>query len=95
MPELLVGKKERVSLRGPLDAAGRFATVSGDAGTATCDLMPGAPISLRCQEMLTGIAVDLVAVEERARATDPTRVAAHLAVASRFSSEPIGILEIR
>jgi hypothetical protein len=95
MPALLVGNNQRISLRGTLDATGRIATVSGPAGSATCDLMPGGGLSVRCTEMLPGVVVDLAAVERLARASDPTTVTAFVAIAARFSSEPIGVVEIR
>lgn len=95
MPELLVGNNQRISLRGTLDATGRIATVSGAAGSATCDLMPGGGLSVRCTEMLPGVVVDLAAVERLARASDPATAAAFVAIAARFSSEPIGFVEVR
>jgi len=95
LPALLVGEEQSISLRGTLDAARRIATVSGDAGTATCDLMPGGDLILRCDENLTGINVDLDSVSETARATDPTHAPSLIAIAKRFASEPIGILEVR
>ena len=95
LPKLLVGGDQSVSLRGTLDAAGRIATISGEAGTAICDRMPGNGLLLRCTETLTGVTVDLPAVEKTARDTYPDRVAFYLAIADRFSSEPIGVLEVR
>jgi hypothetical protein len=95
LPALLVGSDQSVSLRGTLDAQRRIAAVSGDAGTATCDLMPGSGLTLRCDESLTGISVDLDAVDEVARTTDPTHAPSLVAIAKRFASEPIGVLEIR
>ena len=52
MPTLLVGGDQMVSLRGTLDAQGRLRDVSGDAGSATCDLAPGDGFSVRCNETL-------------------------------------------
>jgi len=95
MPKLLVGNDQQISLRGPLDAAGRIATVSGDAGTAACDLMPGNGLALRCNEMLTGIVVDVAGVRQIAQTTAPSSVDLYVAVAARFSGEPIGALELR
>jgi len=95
LPELLVGGDQSISLRGTLDAQHRIAAVSGDAGTATCDLMPGGGLTLRCEESLTGISVDLDAVGEVARTTDPGQAPSLIAIARRFASEPIGILEVR
>jgi hypothetical protein len=95
LPKLLVGGDQPVSLRGTLDAAGRIATISGDAGTAICDRMPGNGLLLRCTEALTGVKVDLAEVEKTARDTDPDRVAFYVPIADRFSSEPIGVLEVR
>ena len=95
MPALLVGVSQRVSLRGPIDGAGRYATISGDAGTGTCDLQPGGGLVLRCNERLTGITVDLAAVEKLAAQVDPQNAAERLAVSKKFAGEPIGILEVR
>lgn len=95
MPTLLVGVSQRVSLRGPIDGAGRYAAVTGDAGTGMCDLAPGGGLSLRCNETLSGVTVDLTAVEKVAQQVDPQNVSAHLATARRFAGEPIGILEVR
>ena len=95
LPQLLVGDDQSISLRGTLDGQRRIATVSGDAGTASCDLMPGGGLTLRCDELLTGISVNLDAVGEMARTTDPTRAPSLIAIARRFASEPIGILEVR
>jgi hypothetical protein len=95
MPTLLVGGDQMVSLRGTLDAQGRIATVTGDVGTATCDLAPGDGFSVRCSETLTGIEVDLGAVQRMTQSLPAPMAALFVGVASRFSGEPIGIVEIR
>jgi len=95
MPALLVGGDQMVSLRGTLDAQGRIATVTGDVGTATCDLAPGDGFSVRCSEMLTGIEVDLGEVQRMTQSLPAPMAALFVGVASRFSGEPIGIVEIR
>jgi hypothetical protein len=95
MPTLLVGSDQMVSLRGTLDAQGRIATVTGDAGSATCDLAPGDGFSVRCAETLSGIQVDLGAVQRMTQSLPAPMAALFLGVASRFSGEPIGVVEIR
>jgi hypothetical protein len=95
MPTLLVGGDQMVSLRGTLDAQGRIATVTGDAGTATCDLAPGDGFSVRCSETLTGIQVDLGEVQRMTSSLPAPMAALFVGVASRFSGEPIGVVEIR
>jgi hypothetical protein len=95
MPTLLVGGDQMVSLRGTLDAQGRIATVTGDVGTATCDLAPGDGFSVRCSETLTGIQVDLGEVQRMTQSLPAPMAALFVGVASRFSGEPIGVVEIR
>ena len=95
MPALLVGGDQMISLRGTLDAQGRLATVTGDAGSATCDLAPGDGFSVRCNETLTGIQVDLGEVQRMAQSLPAPMAALFVGVASRFLGEPIGIVEIR
>jgi len=95
MPTLLVGGDQMVSLRGTLDAQGRIATVTGDVGSATCDLAPGDGFSVRCSETLTGIDVDLGEVQRMTQSLPAPMAALFVGVASRFSGEPIGIVEIR
>jgi len=95
MPALLVGGDQMVSLRGPLDTAGRIATVSGDIGSATCDLAPGDGFRVRCNETLTNIEVDLGEVQRMAQSLPAPMAALFVGVASRFSGEPIGVVEVR
>ncbi len=95
MPMLLVGGDQMISLRGTVDAAGRIAIVSGDVGSATCDLAPGDGFSVRCSETLTGIEVDLGEVQRMTQSLPQPMAALFVGVASRFSGEPIGIVEIR
>jgi hypothetical protein len=95
MPALLVGGDQMISLRGTLDAQGRIATVTGDAGSATCDLAPGDGFSVRCSETLSGIQVDLGEVQRMAQSLPAPMAALFVGVASRFSGEPIGVVEIR
>ncbi len=95
MPALLVGGDQMVSLRGTLDAQGRIATVTGDAGSATCDLAPGDGFSVRCSETLSGIQVDLGEVQRMTQSLPAPMAALFVGVASRFSGEPIGVVEIR
>ncbi len=95
MPMLLVGGDQMISLRGTLDAQGRIATVTGDAGTATCDLAPGDGFSVRCSETLSGIEVDLGEVQRMTQSLPEPMAALFVGVASRFSGEPIGVVEIR
>jgi hypothetical protein len=95
MPALLVGGDQMISLRGTLDAQGRLAIVAGDAGSATCDLAPGDGFSVRCDETLTGIQVDLGEVQRTAQSLPAPLATLFVGVASRFSGEPIGIVEIR
>jgi len=94
MPALLVGSDQMVSLRGTLDAQGRFATVTGDAGSATCDLAPGGGFSVRCSETLSGIQVDLGEVQRMTQSLPAPMAAVFVGVASRFLGEPIGVVEI-
>jgi hypothetical protein len=95
MPTLLVGTDQMVSLRGTLDAQGRIATVTGDVGSATCDLAPGDGFSVRCSETLSGIQVDLAEVQRMTQSLPAPMAALFVGVASRFSGEPIGVVEIR
>ena len=95
MPALLVGGDQMVSLRGTLDAQGRIATVTGDAGSATCDLAPGDGFSVRCSETLSGIEVDLGEVQRMTQSLPAPMAALFVGVASRFLGEPIGVVEIR
>jgi hypothetical protein len=95
MPTLLVGSDQMVSLRGSVDTTGRAATVSGDVGTATCDLAPGDGFAIRCNETLTNIQVDLGEVQRMTQSLPAPMAALFVGVASRFSGEPIGIVEIR
>lgn len=95
MPMLLVGGDQMVSLRGSVDTTGRTATVSGDVGTATCDLAPGDGFSVRCNETLTNIQVDLGEVQRMTQSLPVPMAALFVGVASRFLGEPIGIIEIR
>lgn len=95
LPELLAGEGQRISLRGALDATGRTATITGGAGSARCEVTPQEGVVLRCIENLPGAHVDLAAVERAAHAAGVSDVAAYLAVAAWFASEPIGVLEVR
>ena len=92
LPALLVGADTRVSFRGPA-AAGAMA-LAGAAGTATCTRGPSEGVALRCDERFTGLAVDVAGVRREATRVDPTAVEARVAVAQRFSIEPIGVLEV-
>lgn len=74
---------------------GRIAIVTGDAGSATCDLAPGDGFSVRCSETLSGIQVDLGEVQRMAQGLPAPMAALFVGVASRFSGEPIGVVEIR
>lgn len=92
LPRMLVGGSERVALSGPISADGTTATLTGPTATGTCTVAPsGMPVS--CTERFTGITVDLVRVRDRALVEDPTRVDARVAVATRFSGDPIGVFE--
>lgn len=92
LPALLVGADTRVSFRGPA-AAGAMA-LAGAAGTATCTRGPSEGVALRCDERFTGLAVDVAGARREAVRVDPAAVEARVAVAERFSIEPIGVLEV-
>lgn len=91
LPALLVGRDTRVAFRGPASATGPM-TLTGPAGTASCAL--GAGATLRCDERFAGLRVDLDGVRREAERVDPAAVEARVAVAQRFSIEPIGVLEV-
>lgn len=92
LPRLLTGRSERVAFRGTVAADGRTAELSSDQGTASCELAPdGTPRS--CLERFTNIDVDLARVRETALDQDPSRVDERVAVSTRFSTDPIGVIE--
>lgn len=92
LPRLLVGGSQRVSLAGPAGAGAM--TLTGPIGAATCTLAPSAGLSLRCEERFPGLAVDLAGVRREAERVDGANVQARVDAATRFSIEPIGVLEV-
>lgn len=92
LPRMLVGQSERVALSGPLSSDGTSATLSGPLGTATCTLMSSG-VLLSCTEHFVGLEVDLAGVMDQAMRDDPANVDARVAVSTRFSGDPIGVLE--
>jgi len=92
LPRLLVGASQRVSLEGP--ATGGAMALSGSVGTASCTVQPSAGVGLRCEERFPGLAVDLDGVRREAMRVDPANVQARVDVSTRFSIEPIGVLEL-
>ncbi len=94
LPRLLVGSGLRVSFRGTVPPGGGAISLVGAAGSASCVLRPSAEVMLRCDERFTGIRVDLDAVRREALRDDPARVDARVEVSTRFSIEPIGVLEV-
>jgi hypothetical protein len=92
LPRLLVGASRRVSLEGPAGAGAM--TLTGPIGTATCTLAPSAGLGLRCEERFPRIAVDLAGVRREAERVDAANAQARVDAATRFSIEPIGVLEV-
>lgn len=92
LPRMLVGSSRRVSLEG-VAGVGPIA-LTGPLGAATCTLAPSAGVALRCEERFPGIAVDLAGVRREAERVDAANVQARVDAATRFSIEPIGVLEV-
>lgn len=92
LPRMLVGASRRVSLEGPA-VNGVFA-LSGPLGTAACALAPSAGVALRCEERFPGIVVDLAGVRREAERLDAANTQPRVDAATRFSIEPIGVLEV-
>lgn len=94
LPRALVGKAVRVDFTGPIDATTNVATLSGVAGTSTCQI---AATSVVCNETMQGLLPlnsDLTVVEALAATTYAGPVADRIAVANRFAGDPIGIAHI-
>jgi hypothetical protein len=94
LPRLLVGQSFGLALAGTLSADRTSATLSGAAGTASCQTRPSDGALVRCDERFMGLVVDLAGVRDRAEREDPGAVEARVAVSQRFASDPIGVLEI-
>jgi hypothetical protein len=92
LPVLLDGRGTRVSFRGPMTTG--TVSLTGPFGTAVCVTAPAETLSLRCDERFVGLPVDLEGVRREATRVDPSAVEARVAVAHRFSLEPIGVLEV-
>ena len=88
LPALLVGKSTKISFRG---ASGSTAVyrLTGDNGTADCAAANG---TWSCQEHLTGLQMDLPALDERLASLPPAEATGRRAVASVFGNDPIGVL---
>jgi hypothetical protein len=94
-PMLLAGTTQKVQLSGNVDASGTTAQLTGPSGTATCAFASvSRPGHVRCTERLPGIVVDVTAVRALATTLDPLHVDARVAVAERFDSEPIGVVDV-
>jgi hypothetical protein len=92
LPRLLVGMSQRVSLEGPVTDG--VVALTGPVGSASCTRQPSAGLSLRCEERFPGLVVDLDGVRREAMRVDPAHAQARVDVATRFSIEPIGVLEL-
>jgi len=89
LPLGLVGEKVRVKFAGTLGA-----TLSGDAGTATCEVATDA---VSCHEVMTGLlplAPDYEVIAKEAAAEGGVDASLRAEVAQRFSVDPIGILHL-
>jgi hypothetical protein len=82
LPELLLGKAERVGFSGGYDSAAGVLALTGN-GTATCELAGG---SWSCLEHFVGIAVDLEAVAKAAEDLPPAEAAGRIDVAEVFGA---------
>lgn len=92
LPLGLVGKKVRVKFSGPIDAASTRFTLTGDPGTATCDVL-GAEVS--CLEKMAGLLPldpDYAVIEQLAKTEYAGPVAHRIDVAKAFASDPIGVV---
>lgn len=89
LPLGLVGQKVRVKFAGSLGA-----TLSGDAGTATCEV---AREAVSCHEVMTGLLPlepDFEVIAEEAARGPAVDAALRAEVAQRFSVDPIGIVHL-
>lgn len=89
LPKALVGEKLRVSFSGSV--TGRTAQLTGEAGTAECDLSQAQVVCRETMRGLLPLEPDLSVVEQLA----PEGAAqARVDVARTFSADPIGIATI-
>lgn len=94
LPLGLVGKSVGLSFKGPIDASGTSATLTGSAGTATCTI---GPTTVDCNESMAGLLPlepDLAAVEALAASEYAGPAADRVEVAKRFAGDPIGIVHV-
>jgi hypothetical protein len=87
LPAELAGKAQLLNFEGADGVTALPATLTGAAGTAACDLA-GARVT--CQETLTGITVDLAAID--AQNASGALLPERAAISHRFAVDPIGIL---
>lgn len=93
LPRALVGRQLRVEMEGPIDEEAGTASLSGEVGTATCEIDGG---SIECLEQMPGlqpVEPDYAIIEELAQDYDGP-AADRIAVAERFAGDPIGIVKL-
>jgi hypothetical protein len=90
LPELLLGRAERIAFRGVIGADGRY-LLEGDAGTASC--RPEAS-SWICDEVLQSLQRDTDKLERLLANLPEAEARARRSVADRFSVDPIGVLHV-
>lgn len=92
LPAGLIGKELRIEMEGPIDEDTQTASLTGVAGTATCEI---SAVGIECLENMPGlmpIEPDLELVEALAADQYDGPVADRLDVAKRFAGDPIGIV---
>ncbi len=90
LPELLLGNARGISFRGGSDESGIY-TLGGDDGVATCQSTAS---GWDCDEVLSGIDVDVDAVDRILSGLPDREAAARRSVTDRFAVDPIGVLHI-
>jgi len=90
LPELLLGEARGVSFRGGATAGGEY-RLEGDDGVATCRPSAG---RWRCEEALSGIELDANKIDRLLEHMPDAEARARREVADRFSTDPIGVLEV-
>jgi hypothetical protein len=93
LPVGLVGGDLSVTLTGSIEGGDTSLFISGEVGTGTC---AAAGTTVTCREVFTGLGVlpiDMAVVEARAATEYSGSVLDRVAVATVFSSDPIGIVD--
>lgn len=94
LPAGLVGGHIPITLTGQLDPGSTHVALSGANGRGAC---VATSVQVTCQEAFAGLGVlplDPTIVEKSAMANYPGPIADRVAVASVFSSDPIGTIDI-